>query len=491
MAHLGKQVEPGFNKLSSFTSEFPLKSSISAHELERLFVEWLRGHASSTLLSENDSFKKFDDELFAESRSGEKVTFKRFDTGDGFAVGFRHEISDDSNRIWRTDCILTNREAVGAFIRVRGQCVAAIPGADLITPKKPYLVKMMLRDGWGSEAGLFPISDEPITADNTQIQALSEAIRVGANIDMPLIYVSRLDDGKTILDCRKLAYDLGGLAHVVEEPSRAFSFSLAEATGHANPYGGTIGYCEPGTGILRKLHKRSDFDTPVRISCSIQNSCIAYNNRRARLDVLDWAGLQEIHARKLRDRLDEGDAKNLDEYIEAFDTELSAKDERIYELELSIEELRTQFHAPPDPEEGLVPAALAGDAISELYPGEVSDRVREVLVQYANEKFSKHKRTTAVVKKLLLKSGFTGRAVSLTSQIKAAGRDSSKMASSLTSMLVGFGFKKEQEGKHIKCSPPPSSGLEIEILPKTPSDHRAGRNKASEIINHFGLKELK
>lgn len=77
---------------------------------------------------------------------------------------------------------------------------------------------------------------------------------------MPQVYISRDDKNSTILDEEKLAFDMGGLAHVFVEPSRRFSITLMNKCKHKNPYGGTIAICIPGRGIVRKFYKKFDSD---------------------------------------------------------------------------------------------------------------------------------------------------------------------------------------------------------------------------------------
>ncbi|MFX8903204.1 hypothetical protein ABTM99_20040, partial [Acinetobacter baumannii] len=61
---------------------------------------------------------------------------------------------------------------------------------------------------------------------------------------LPIIYISAIVDGEWLLteeEIKKLAYDLGGIAHVVVEPNRHFSFKLRDQCNGRNLYGGTIG----------------------------------------------------------------------------------------------------------------------------------------------------------------------------------------------------------------------------------------------------------
>jgi len=426
------------------------------------------------------------------AKSGERLVFKNIDLEDGYCAGFRHEFPDELNRVWRTDCVATVNKSSLANVRVRGQCVSRGSTATTITPKKPYLIKLMLKNGWTAMESPIPVTDTPIEYSSELAPTLASVILRGENIELPMVYVSCIEDKDYLLDCEKLAYDLGGIAHVVREGNRSNSFEMMALSGQRNPYGGTIGICQPQRGLIKKLFRRFDTDTPTKLSSAILATCSSINDSRVDYSVLDWASLQEQHSKALRQRMGSSASDSVDEYINAFQSELDAKDEKITGLEDKIARLEQIQDEEKFTDDGIVPAELAEKSAEELYPGEVGDRVREVLIQYINDSgFSVHPRTKAVAEGLIANTDFSGRSVGLTQQIKAAGKDSASMSSQLGQLLVGFGYTRGPEGKHQKYSPPPNSGLEIEVLPKTPSDYRAGRNKAAEIIERFGLKQVR
>jgi hypothetical protein len=61
-------------------------------------------------------------------------------------------------------------------------------------------------------------------------------------------------NGFTPDQIEKFAFDLGGIAHVVVEPNRAFSFQLRDRTAGANAYRGTLAIALPGRGIVRRAY---------------------------------------------------------------------------------------------------------------------------------------------------------------------------------------------------------------------------------------------
>src|SRR5690606_35895810 len=145
------------------------------------------------------------------------------------------------------------------LVRLRTQCIATTPGARLDTPRKPYLIKALLKSGWGGTDQGIAVSDQPVWLEGTDAGiATAKLVTLGEAAKwLPTVYVSATGNGSWLLsrqEIETLAYDLGGIAHVVVEPDRAFSFDLRDATEARNAYGGTVGLSVPGQGIARRYY---------------------------------------------------------------------------------------------------------------------------------------------------------------------------------------------------------------------------------------------
>ena len=106
-----------------------------------------------------------------------------------------------------------------------------------------------------------------------------------------------------VLDPNRLAYDVGGMAIVLVEPSREFSNKLRSSSGGANPYGGTIGVILPEFGLVRKFYLGGNYDTQRKLSEAIKSFLVfSISNRRSEKSI-DFAGLQSIHAKYLRKKI--------------------------------------------------------------------------------------------------------------------------------------------------------------------------------------------
>src|SRR5690606_7137965 len=123
---------------------------------------------------------------------------------------------------------------------------------------------------------------------------------------LPTVYVSATGNGSWLLsrqEIETLAYDLGGIAHVVVEPDRAFSFDLRDATEARNAYGGTVGLSVPGQGIARRYYLGWQIQNADELATAVRSAASALRSQMPAFG-WDWTELQEqaLRAQRERDR---------------------------------------------------------------------------------------------------------------------------------------------------------------------------------------------
>ncbi|OOO36181.1 hypothetical protein [Agrobacterium sp. YIC 4121] len=252
--------------MSLFATEFPIKDSITAGEFVSQVVAWLRGNKFSTVLDKANNHEL--DTSFAHLRgeNGEELLLRSLENIDNsVALGFRHDIKDDEGRLWRTEAVLKQNfpSPTGNFIRFKTQCTAIGPTARIDTPRKPYLIRTLINDNWPTNDGVLQISDKPIwlTDDANGLDLAANTTLGLSTHHLPVIYISAKGTSKwefSAEEIDKLAYDLGGVAHVVAEPSRNFAVKLKNIVDGKNAYGGSIGVIAPKHGLLRKIFSSSE-----------------------------------------------------------------------------------------------------------------------------------------------------------------------------------------------------------------------------------------
>lgn len=483
--------------MSEFSTCFPAGRSISDESFLSMIVSWLNGMKASRVLSDQSLNEMHDDDVLLEGVNGESLRIKKVSGNNHSAIGMQHEVPDDEGRIWRTECVVTRRERI--WVHVRGQCILSKAGAVHQRPKKPFLIKIMLRDGLVSIDENHIIDNYPHRIMESEVDLASRIVSGFEPGILPQIYVSRDDENRTILNEENLAFDMGGLAHVFVEPSRKFSLLLMRKCNYINPYGGTIAICVPGRGVIRKFYKRFDGDHQRSITEAMIDVIAQYHASINRPYSLDWLALQEAQSRELRrslgEKLKSDSASNqseIDEYISSFDAEITAKESRIAELESALSDALSATSDQVSESIGIISGGLTKSIGGELYDGEVSDRVRRMIkVCLGSSNLMIPERDAYILRRILEVSAYSGRSLGLVGELKAAGRDAKEMTSRFGAILSRLGFSRSEEGKHLKFSPPSGlGGIDPAILPKTSSDHRAGMNQASDLIESFSIRDL-
>jgi len=483
-----------------FATEFPLKpiensrGQFLAHTLA-----WLRGNKFSTVLSESNVTDLDAETAFLQSRSGEELRVREALSGDGeHAIGVRHDFPDNRGRVWKTEATLqfaTEPDRQHQF-RLRTQCIAKEPSARLETPLKPYLIKAVLNDNWGGEDGHLTVVNTPHRLpDNTNsLQMASQATFGNLSNHLPVIYCSAQDGGAwpfTEDEINKLAFDLGGVAHVVVEPTRAFSFRLRDMTQGLNVYGGAIGVALPQHGIRRRYLVGGRFGNARDVLLDLRHSVI---NMRSDMPSRAW-GWSEVQEQALRKQRDE--ARNR---LSAEESE-QLYQEQITNLEDQVADLSTQLKAQKEASkpdagdiEGFIDEELVARNGKEIYPGECSDRLLMASKNMASraEQLGLDARSKAVFESVVRNLTTQSSLTDLLAELKHAARDSGKATRKLTDLLLRHGYARTIDNKHIKLEPDADyPGLETLIFPKTPSDHRALKNLQKEIERKLGLSKLK
>lgn len=478
--------------MSIIATELPAATNITKAKFVAGIVAWVRGINNSKVLASGGPVDEYEDEVVYEHASGEKLSFRSFEDASSICFGARLEIPDNVGRLWRTECVYS-RFSDAAFLRIRGQCLAVAYDAKVLPPKKPHIIRQAIEDGWILSDGLLLPSLEP-TEPEDDTPLVAACINGDAVNILPVLYISRGNQNALPVDVSFVAKELAGIAHVVSEKDRAFSFGLMAATKRRNPYGGAVGLFSPSGEEIFRFFRRTDDSSGTQLSRVLIARTVQYVSSLEARKAWDWQSLQEAQSRALRAKVVASGSTAVDEFIEAFDSELKAKDERIAALQTQLKMAQDSNSERPTMGTDLLPRELKDKIGPELYDGEFSDRLRSFIIRSLDEPNGEmNSRTEQFARLLLTNTSFSGRSAALVAQIKAACRDGNQMPKQLGSLLAGFGFEKTQDGGHLKFTPPPQLfGLEIEVLPSTPSDsQRGGKNRGAEVIRHFGLNETK
>ncbi len=481
--------------MAVFATEFPVKTGLTRAQFSAESIAWVRGINKCTILDDFDDREFHDDEATLENAKGETFSLKSYSASVAKIFGVRLELPDFDGRIWRSECVYSDLGSK-AFLRVKAHCVAQDATAKIITPKKPHFIKQVLFEGWGARDVFFESSCFPHHLSMEEVELADDVICGRASEFLPCVYVSRCNDNTLPIDVDRLAIELSGMCHVIVEPSRSFSFDLMDTCSQKNPYGGAISLIRPGGEELGRFF----FRHPKRDARLLASECLRRSNdlmsTLAAQKGWEWHELLVEHSKVLRARIShESSKEEIKELEELYEQELDVKDKEIASLKSQLASVSAMKKSALEQSDHLVSSQMVDAIGNELYPGEFSDRLRYLIEVVAQQKTidDADRRTLEFAKLFVQKSKFSGGAQNLEARMKAASRDGNTILRQLGGILTSLGFDKTKGGKHFLFKAPARLfGLSNQTFPSTPSDsQRGGRNKVGEIIENFGLKNLK
>jgi hypothetical protein len=389
----------------------------------------------------------------------------------------RHAWTESEEREWVTE-LVAHGSSTEVLIGVRLECNLLTPGLALPTPKKPYIIRMLLTAlGGGADADML-VHDEPTFLSESQVATAVSLLDGSAMLHLPVVYLSALPNHRPYPNPDKLAERLAGMAHVVVEPSRHFSFALARNSERRNPYAGAADIIWP-RGLARSIRfLPRDYDSGHAMEIDIA-SCVRRGLISARpTPVLTWAYTQELVAAKRLESLRLQGSAELDDYVEAFDAELKAKQARLDEAEGEIGRLQAEVRRLANASTSTGGLIGAGKE-QEYYPGELREAIVYAL-GLARGQLDPAGRRLHIVDDVIAANNTTRTSVEIAEQIKRTFSASGELTVDARRLLVDLGFYISDEGKHYKAVFQ-GDGRYTFAISKTPSDHRAGRNLASTI----------
>ncbi|SIS68867.1 hypothetical protein [Phaeovulum vinaykumarii] len=204
-----------------------------------------------------------------------------------------------------------------------------------------------------------------------------------------------------------------------------------------------------------------------------------------------WLELQEACLQAERRRLGQAETAAL------YEEELAAKDEKIAEIALERDEAREALsemrEAAAHRPEGILDAAFLERLGPEMWPGEMTDRLRAAIAYWLEhaEDEGWDSRSRAVLRQMHEKSQVSSGLRELRADLSAAVRDRNRLSQTVQRLLERHGFAAGQTGKHPKLSPRAGfAGLVPITVMSTPGDRRGQDNLRHQIENALGLKRL-
>jgi len=484
--------------MQPFATEFPIEKFNNSAAFVAEVVAWLRGTTYSTVLNSTNDGAVQNENAHLKAESGEELRLRELKGREGLqAIGFRHDLPDDRGRLWRTECVLKHADELHEqnIIRFRTQCLAITPGAHLDIPRKPYLIKSLLNSGMGGLDDAFLVTDKPHYLDESEdgIEAARKAVVGQATRRLPVIYISSSDSGGWAFsrtEIEKLAYDVGGVAHVVVEPSRKFSIQLRDASAGRNVYGGTVGIFIPQRGLVRRHYLGWQIENAKALIDAVKATATSLR-AQAPASGWDWLELQEralrLQHETYKGALKASDADALfDEYVKQLD-ELKSENSRLKD-QLSIQSVDVMRD---DDRGGVVD--FVERVGPELYLGEIYDRLRLAAQNTISsaDAIGLDDRSRVILSRIIDRVPRSPALDELLGDLARSTRNPKRIAADLTDLLCRHGYKSKSENKHIRLEPLDGfDGIGSITIPKTPSENRGLQNQCKQIERTLGIGKL-
>lgn len=460
----------------TFKTQFPIDAAKTTDDLLECARAWIAGSPHSELAQELGNSSLRDGTSLSTKK--ESIQAAAYQDSDRETAGVRYEKREDGEIRWVTD-VIGSKSRGAFFVAVQLSVDSELPVERLDQGKRPYILKsLMERIGGGLDGDLI-VSDAPILLKEEDLSFAADIICARATYAMPVVYVSADNTDKPFIDIQQTAKWLSGMAHVIVEPSRSFSFKLMREVYSENAYGGAVGiYWPDGVGkwlFLPTGNYSDPKEMQIAVSRKVRASLLSQRTRRE----CTWSNLQELIARRRLQELKDSGSSDINEYIEQFDVEMSSKDEEIQRLEAELSRARYTRQLPNGvPDSGNNSLALISKE-TDFHQGERLDMVTDAL-KAAADAAELHGRRRDVLQDLIEQNSRSGERDQILERLKQILRQYDSMTAAVRAELESIGFSIMDDGKHYKLIYRNDSRYPF-ILPKTGSDWRGGLNAFSDL----------
>jgi hypothetical protein len=460
--------------MTVWTTEFPLAYGKSCEDVFAICKKWLTGsqHYSWTPEMLPEILPKG---IVRLTHDSEEVEIGTHENQNERWIGFRHCRRAVESVHWTTE-VVAYQNGTSTFVSIQLHCFTDLPNVAFPSPNKPYIVKQLLEELGGGLDGGFQVDSKPLYLEEGQVEAAARIIRGDTSNQLPVIYASATWEGRYPLNLEALARKVSAMAHVVVEPSRYFSFSLARKVDEANAYDGAISIYWPQgssrqTRFLPRYYKESELFTEI-----IETLRLGVSAKR--LDArCTWEVLRELVSRSNLAALQHQGAVELDKFAEEFDAENKAIREQLRQANLEIERLRAEVKKDTRNESNS-PILIRGSE-TPLYQGEIQDIVVQALTMVRNQLFEGG-RCQHVIDDLLEKNSVSETRRKLEEELRSTLSKSDGIGRREKRELEALGFELFDDGKHNKLVFANDTRYTF-VSAKTVSDHRGTKNFLSDI----------
>jgi hypothetical protein len=462
--------------MNTYSTEFPIKDGYSIDDVLSLAFEWVSESPHSIISADDISvLRKSGNECL--TFQNEELSFGRVMLSDYDIGGLKWVIRGEDGLEW-VSTLVTLKKPEEHVVNIQVTCKAINTSMYLPFPKKPYIIKKLIKSIGGGQDGLISVLDKPHYFSEFDVSYAADIINGNSVNLLPVVYVSVGFDGGYILDPMLLAYLLSGVAHIFVEPDRSFSYSLKGMTDSKNTYGGAIGVYWPDQNTRKTYFIKDNITTKDLMSLIVKEINYAVSNRRS-ITGCDWYYLWESIAKYKYEELQKKGSTALDDYITAFDEEKDSLRRRLEEEQLEVSRLRRMLSDYNKNADEVRNAILFSGKEQDYYESEIRDIIIVVLEESLRN-IQRNSRREHLVKDIVSHNKSTKNGLDKADEIKKLFKSGIAMDTRVKNKLYELGFYISEDGKHYKLIFQ-GDGRYTFSVSKSSSDHRAGKNLYCEI----------
>lgn len=312
-----------------------LKNEITEFNIDDLIMKWVTGspHFHFDNLKKSLQERENDEQGIESSERKQKFYSLHYDNADTLVHIYKLD-NIDNKVLWSTECTFV-QENTNKYITISLNCDLQEYNSRLPHKHKPYIIRLLIESGFCINDGNLPVSDKTIPITKENISDIVEVMEAKSTHFMPLVYVSKDYDDYAV-DPGRLAIWLSGIAHVVIEEEKEWSFILKERTKGRNAHNGFVGIYYPQNQsyeLFAKYSYLSDKDMAVDVSCTVQQALVNYQN----IQEYNW---NKVIFLRTKDKWkEEGEQKSaeLEEFISSFQPLNDELSEKVRSLNAQLE----------------------------------------------------------------------------------------------------------------------------------------------------------
>lgn len=459
-----------------FSASFPIETETTPQAVLSLMRKWVTGSPHYGWTEADLETNSGSGTIEKIQKYGQEVRLGVLDAGDDQIAALRHSWEDGS-RNWVTEATAVFSEGRCPLFTARVYCTTTIAGAETPIARRPHIIPLLLREIGGGNDGPLEVLDTPHRLEGDQGALAADLVLGKADVILPCLYLSVTNATKLYVDPDDLSRDLAGIAHVIVEPSREFSFQLRDATNGRNAFGGAVGvYWSQGRGLPARYLPQQF--RPGQLESSVVADITRIWREQRPLPGTNWAAIEQAEASARLEALKRDKSDSVEEWEEAFAEDQKAKDNALTEANSEIDRLRAEIAAMQS-SPGSGGQLLASGNERALFHGELQEIIVSALkAQRANA--MDESRTAHVLDDLLEANPVGERRSEFARVVKDALSTAKEIGNREIGELQRIDFSVTGEGKHYKAVFESDPRYTF-TLPKTSSDHRAGKNLVSEI----------